>query len=232
MPATTTPASAPPSCSDLPLTLYLSSYRFGDQVERLRDWVTGPRRAVVIANALDFSTDLPRKDRRIGAEIAQLQALGFAASEIDLRLFFDNPDALQHSLDGVGLIWTLGGNSFLLGSAMRQSRLDAFLLGHRESNLVYGGYSAGVVVATPTLRGIHLVDPPEVVAQVYGAEILWDGMALVLYCIAPHYDSPHPESELIDHAIEYFRSHRMPFKTLRDGEVIITQAAPHSPESL
>ena len=186
----------------------------------------------MIANALDFSTDLARKEANVGSVIARLQELGFAASETDLRLFFGNPDGIQHRLEGVGLIWTLGGNSFLLRSAMRQSGLDAFLLGHREPNLVYGGFSAGVVVVTPTLRGIHLVDPPEVVAQVYGAEILWDGLALVPYCIAPHYDSPHPESELIDHAIEYFRSHRMPFKTLRDGEVIITQAAPHSPESL
>ena len=70
------------------------------------------------------------------------------------------------------------------------------------------------------------------VAQVYGAEILWDGLGLVAYCIVPHYDFPHSESKLIDRAIEYFRNHRMPFRALRDGDVIITQAAPYSPESL
>lgn len=112
--------------------------------------------------------------------------------------------------------------------ALRQSVLDAFMPGHRESNLVNGGFSAGVVAVTPALRGIHFVNQPEVVAQVYVAEILWDGLALVPYCIAPHYDSPHPESELFDHAIEYFRSHRMPFKALRDGEVIITEAVPRT----
>lgn len=35
------------------MILYLSPYRFGDQVERLRDLVTGPRRAAVTANPLD-----------------------------------------------------------------------------------------------------------------------------------------------------------------------------------
>lgn len=207
------------------MNLYLSSYRFGDEAERLRDLVTGPRRAAVIANALDFSTDLARKEDSVGQAISGLQELGLAASEIDLRRYFGNPEGLRHGLEGFGLIWTLGGNSFLLRSAMRQSGLDTFLVAHQESNLVYGGFSAGVVAITPTLRGIHLVDPPEVVAQTYGTETLWDGLSLVPYCIAPHYDSPHPESGLIDHAIEYFRSHRMPFKALRDGEVIVTQAA-------
>ena len=164
----------------------------------------------------------------MGLAIARLQELGFTASEIDLRRYFGNPEGLRHCLEGFGLIWTLGGNSFLLRSAMHQSGLDAFLLGHRETNLVYGGFSAGVVAVTPTLRGIHLVDPPELVPEVYGTEILWDGLALVPYCIATHYDSPHPESERIDHTIEYFHSHRMPYKALRDGQVIITRAAPQT----
>ncbi|MYE24474.1 MAG: hypothetical protein F4Y01_11115 [Gammaproteobacteria bacterium] len=207
------------------MILYLSSYRFGDQAKRLRDLVTGPRHAAVIANALDFATDLTRKEDSVGQAISGLRELGFAANEIDLKLYFGNPEALRYRLEGFGLIWTLGGNSFLLRSAMRQSGLDTFLVAHQESDLVYGGFSAGVVVVTPTLRGIHLVDPPEVVAQAYGADILWDGLSIVPYSIAPHYNSRHPESELIDHVIEYFRSHRMPFKALRDGEVIITGAA-------
>ena len=105
------------------------------------------------------------------------------------------------------MIWTPGGNSFLLRRAMRQSGLDLFLMARWEDrNLVYGGYSAGAVVVTPTLRGIDLVDPPDQQASGYSAEIVWDGLALVPYCNAPHYDSPHPESKL------------------RDGEVIITRA--------
>lgn len=205
------------------MILYLSSYGFGNQVERLRDLVSGPRRAAVIANALDFSTDLVRKEANVDAAIDRLQKLEFAASEIDLKLYFRNPEGLRQELEEFGLIWTLGGNSFLLRSAMRQSGFDSYLLAHQESNLVYGGYSAGIVVVTPTLKGVHLVDPPDAVSQIYGDEILWTGLSLVPYCIAPHYDSQHPESELVDHMIEYFSRRRMSFKKMRDGEVMIVR---------
>ena len=207
------------------MTLYLSPYRFGDSAGQLRHLVGPPRRALVIANALDFSTDLVRKEARVEAEIAQLKDLGFAASQLDLRRFFRDPGSLDKRFQGVGLIWTLGGNSFLLRRAMRQSGLDLLLTAWRDdAGIVYGGYSAGAVVATPTLRGIHLVDPPDALAEGYPPEIIWDGLALVPYSIAPHYDSPNPESKLMEGVIEYFREHRMPFKALRDGEVIITRA--------
>ena len=52
-------------------------------------------------------------------------------------------------------------------------------------------------------------------------EIIWDGVGLVDYCFAPHYKSDHPESSLVDKMVEYFVENKMPFKTLRDGEVII-----------
>ena len=205
------------------MILYLSSYGFGNQVEQLRNLVSGPRRAAVIANALDFSTDLARKEANVDAAIVRLQELEFAASEIDLKDYFGKPEGLRRELEEFGLIWTLGGNSFLLRSAMRQSGFDSYLLAKQESNLVYGGYSAGIVVVTPTLKGTHLVDPPDAVPQSYGNEILWSGLSLVPYCIAPHYDSQHPESELINHVIEYYQCRRMSFEKLRDGEVIIVR---------
>lgn len=209
------------------MILYLSSYRFGDRVERLRDLVTGPRRAAVIANALDFSTDLARKEANVGSVIARIEELGFAASETDLRLFFGNPDGLQHRLEGVGLIWTLGGNSFLLRSAMRQSGLDAFLLGHGESNSSTAASARALWRSRRRSEKSHLVDPPEVIAQLrcMGPRSCGTGWRLCPTA-SRHTTTRHtPESELIDRAIEYFRNQSMPFKAIRDGEVIIITRA-------
>ena len=205
--------------------LYLSSYQFGNQVQRLRDLVEKSRLAVVIANALDFTADVSRKDDAVRSTINALQQLDFVTSEVDLRGYFGNPNGLAERLGDIGLIWTLGGNSFLLRRAMELSGLDAYLLSHLQTDLVYGGFSAGAVVVTPTLRGIHLVDPPEVVSEVYKTEteIEWEGLALVPYCIAPHFDSRHPESDRINDVIEYFRGHKIPYKTMRDGDVIISR---------
>jgi dipeptidase E len=49
-------------------------------------------------------------------------------------------------------------------------------------------------------------------------------VGLIPHSLAPHYQSAHPESALIDSVVAYFMANDMPFKTLRDGEVIIDEA--------
>jgi dipeptidase E len=207
------------------MLLYLSSYRLGDDPARLRALAPAGGDAVVIANALDHTDDIPRKNAGTAREIRELQALGFAARELDLRACFGKPAVLEAELLGITLLWVVGGNAFLLRRAFRQSGLDAYLLSRQgDDALIYGGYSAGVVVVTPTLRGIDRVDSPNVVSAGYAPEVVWDGVGLVPFSIAPHYQSNHPESPLIDSVVEFFAAQQMPFEVLRDGEVIITRA--------
>jgi dipeptidase E len=206
--------------------LYLSSYRFGNEPLRLRTLAGDGQRAVVIANALDYSTDLARKHAGTARELEGLADLGFDARELDLRSCFDKPSALHDALVGVALIWVVGGNAFLLRRAFEQSGLTGYLQGRRDDDsLVYGGYSAGAIVVTPTLRGIDLIDPPDVVADGYDPRVLWDGLALVPHCIAPHYESAHPDSPSIDSLVDYFVASELPFVALRDGEVVVTRAS-------
>ncbi len=87
--------------------------------------------------------------------------------------------------------------------------------------VVYGGYSAGIVVLTPSLRGIDLVDDPHAVPAGYDDAIIWEGLGLLPCAIAPHYRSDHPESAAIERVVQYYLDHDVPFKTLRDGEVIV-----------
>lgn len=204
------------------MRLYLSSYRFGDRAAALRTMVTSDA-AVVISNALDYSDDVARKNAGTQREIGDLTELGFSARELDLRSCFGQPGSLSEQLANVALIWVVGGNAFLLRRAMKLSGLDGYLSARRgDQSLVYGGYSAGVVVVTPTLRGIELVDPPTAIADGYDPDVVWDGVGLVPYSIAPHYRSAHPESAIMEAVVEYFIANQMPFKALRDGDVIIT----------
>ena len=207
------------------MQLYLSSYHLGDERNRLQSLARSSRAAAVIANALDYTDDVLRKAAGTAREIAELEHLGFEARELDLREFFDHPSTLSARLAGVGLIWVVGGNSFLLRRALKQSGLDAYLL-HRKGDdaLVYGGYNAGAVVVTPTLAGIEFVDPPDVLADRYDPEVIWDGLGLVSFSIAPHYKSDHPDSQSIGRVVEYFIDNKMLFKALRDGEVIVSSA--------
>ncbi|MEK9181876.1 MAG: hypothetical protein AAB786_02535 [Patescibacteria group bacterium] len=39
----------------------------------------------------------------------------------------------------------------------------------------------------------------------------------------PHFDSDHPESEAINKEIEFCQQNNIPYKAIRDGEVIIIE---------
>jgi dipeptidase E len=203
------------------MRLYLSSYGLGDKTDQLLALLGDGRKTAVIANATD-NADEKTQAVKINKELDQLEALGLRPVQIDLRDYFDKASELQEKLTEFDLIWVRGGNAFLLRKAMKRSGFDRVttrLL--NEDKLVYAGYSAGVVVLAPTLEGLELVDDPNVQVESYPREVTWAGLGVINYSIAPHYKSDHPESPAVDNVVKYYEEHDMPFKTLRDGEVII-----------
>jgi dipeptidase E len=206
--------------------LYLSSYKWGNKVHELPKLVQGKRMHVgVISNAKDAYDVAVVRDKSQDDPMVWKE-LGFTTEELDLCEYFGMSDALKSKMQQFGLVWVLGGNAFVLRRAFAQSGLDIILPELlRKDEIVYGGFSAGACIMTPTLRGIELCDDPIEVAANYDPQIVWDGLGLVPYSIAPHYKSDHHESALIDRVVEYFEHHNMPYKTLQDGEVIIVNEA-------
>jgi len=90
-----------------------------------------------------------------------------------------------------------------------------------DDAIVYGGYSAGIDMLTPSLHGAELVDDPNVVPDNYNPEIIWEGLGLVAYAIAPHYKSDHPESADIEKSVQFLIDNHVPFIALRDGQAIV-----------
>lgn len=206
------------------MKLYLSSYRLGNETDKLVSMAPDNKRTAVIFNALDFSDDLKTKQSTVDRELNDLSEIGLEPEAFDLRPCFGNPDRLTEKLSGFGLIWATGGNTFVLRRAMSQSGFDRFLLANRHSDApLYAGYSAGACVLAPTLRGIDLVDDPQSVPEGYENDVIWEGLSLIDFCIAPHYKSDHYESELISKTIAYYLENKILFKALRDGEVIIIE---------
>lgn len=204
------------------MKLYLSSYRIGDHGSLLASLVGGHRRMAVIRNALDFSDDQERLRSGREREFQALRELGLSPSEVDLRDYFGASDRLTGIIDQFDGVWVVGGNVFILRRAMRLSGLDMILRKRiRDPRFVYAGYSAGACVLAPTLEGIHLADEPSRVPDGYSPEIPWEGLQFLPFCIAPHYRSDHPESEMIERSVEYFLERQIPFIALRDGEVYI-----------
>ena len=184
----------------------------------------GSKRVAYISNALDWSRDFERRKRGEQSDLEQLESLGIGLEleKIDLREYFNKENELKAAIAEFCAMWVCGGNAFVLRQAMKLSGFDSILqeLFANGADMLYGGYSAGICVLGPTLRGVHIMDPPS--EKPYGDyATVWEGLNILDYVIVPHFESDHPESEAVVKAVAYLIKHKIPFRTLRDGEVII-----------
>lgn len=204
------------------MKLYLSSYRLGDNPQKLVELVSENKKVAVIPNALDFSKDIERRNSTVQRELDDLKSLNLEPEEVDLRKYFEKSKALATKLSEFGTLWVIGGNTFILRRAFKESGIDKWLIGQKDNReLVYAGYSAGVCVLSPSLKGLELVDDPNIVSEGYSKKTIWEGLGLIDFAFAPHYKSDHPETKMVDEEVEYFIKNKINYKTLHDGEVII-----------
>jgi dipeptidase E len=204
------------------MRLYLSSYHLGNQPEELVALAGAGRRVGLILNALDHRPQV--RPAWVNVQADRLAALGFDPVELDLRRYFGVTDELRAMLESLDLVWINGGNTFILRRAMKQSGFDGLIKDAvTRDEILFAGFSAGACVASPSLRGLELTDDPGEVPDGYDAEIVWDGLGFVPFALAVHYKSGHLESESIDRAVAFYEGSGIPYRTLRDGEVLIVE---------
>ena len=203
------------------MKFYLSSYKLGDKSAELVRLMGKNRKIAYIPNALDY---VERDIRRNSYEkdMQSLQDLGLLVEYLDLRPYFGKAGELRDKLNGFGGVFVRGGNAFILRQAMKLSGFDTVLKELLErDDFVYSGYSAGVCVLAPSLTVLRWVDDPTAHPYPEQKETIWEGLGFLDYIILPHYKSDHPESADIDAAVEFAKKNNIPFKALKDGEVII-----------
>ncbi|QJE97952.1 Type 1 glutamine amidotransferase-like domain-containing protein [Luteolibacter luteus] len=201
--------------------LYLSSFLIGNQGDTLAQLARG-KTALVVSNALDFSNDAEVLRAKMGRELGGLADLGIPAEPLDLRDYFASQGTLSEKLDAAGMLWVMGGNTFLLRKAMHLSGLDRLIHGKLDDeDFLYGGYSAGACVLSPSLKGIHLADEPEAQSHGYEHPTMWEGLGIIDYYIVPHYRCDHFESESMEAVVDYYRERDLPYRAIPDGEVIL-----------
>lgn len=173
-------------------------------------------RVALINNAQDPYPE-EKSRQRAGALSELFNSLGFEPVNIDLREYERMPEELADMLRTCKLIWCSGGNSFWLRYVMKTSGFDKIIRELLSEGIVYGGWSAGVVLAGPSLHPIELMDEPN-----KAPEIIYEGLGLVDYFIWPHWDTEkyvHLQAEATE------RMKELPYecKILRDGEVVIVK---------
>jgi len=201
------------------MKFYFSSYKIGNDPSKLKNLLPENAKAVYISNALDFAGPKSQKEHQ-DWDLRELRELGISVEPLDLRDYFGKPAELRKLLQNTDLIYVSGGNVYDLRLAMRLSGFDEILKELANTDKVYGGYSAAVCVLSPTLKGYHIVDDANL--KTYGDhETIWEGVGLIDWQFAPHFESNHSESDDINKEISYCKEHNMEYKPLKDGEVII-----------
>jgi dipeptidase E len=201
------------------MKLFLSSENLGKYADEFVSLVNGSKLAY-IGNAKDYLSDADR-NAKVEEHRIQFESLGIDFTEIDLRDYFDSAKNTEDLLNDFGAVWCSGGNTFLLRSALQQSGLDNVLIKKiKDETLVYGGSSAGAVLAGPTIEGTENGDDPDLVEDVYNNQVNWSGLGLVDFVVVPHFESEWFGVYASKMAKDLEKNGRS-FKTLRDGQVIL-----------
>ncbi len=205
------------------MKFYLSSYKIGNQGNKLKEMIPN-KKIFYIPNAMDFTAkDLERKKINMSNQINSLKQLGLEPEVLDLRDYFGKSKELFKKLDEVKAIWINGGNTFVLRQAMKLSGFDRYIQTNLNNDFLYAGFSAALCILYKDMKSLQIVDDPYDFPYKEIKETIWEGLGILDYMILPHFDSDHPESEDIEKEVQYCIENNIPYKTLRDGEVIIIE---------
>jgi dipeptidase E len=205
------------------MRLYLSSENLGNYPDIFLRLVGQNQKTAIIENAKDYIPVTDRKNK-VQEHLEQFSGLGLNVEEIDLRKFFGKTGELSQKMKKFGAVFVFGGNTFILRRAMAVSGFDVItkdLL--KKDKICYGGSSAGSCITAKSLRGIDKGDrpgPEDVPSNYPNKEIIWDGLGLVNFMVVPHYGSTWFAAEA-DATVKYLKEHNLPYKILRDGQVIV-----------
>jgi len=207
------------------MKLYISSFGLGNRTDVLKNWINeNDNKIALIPNSRDILDD-ERRQAGIDRDTKALEELGFEVTVISLRDYFGMPDKLREDLNKFRAFFAIGGNVFTLRQAMKLSGFDEYLKEMINQDILYSGYSAGICLLAPNMQGLELVDDPNV--DVYGCDPIFEGLGIIDFVPIPHFDSDHPESEIINDVIEYMQINGINHKPMRDGDVIIEEAVNH-----
>ena len=186
------------------MKFYLSSFGFGNEIEKLKTLLKPGSVFGHICNSQDISDAVPTllsKGQR--EDIDQLVCLGFHAEPLDLRNYFGHEEKLKEKLSLLDGLWVSGGNTFVLRQAMRLSGFDRIFPDLRlRKDFLYGGYSAGICVLCDSLKYIQNVDNANLFPYSLNKEVIWEGLNVFSYGLLPHYRSNHFESLAIERDVE------------------------------
>ena len=123
----------------------------------------------------------------------EIIAAGVQVELLELEDFIEDHSDLHERLKNSDVIWCGGGNTFYLRWLLRQTGADKFIADHVASGKVYGGGSAGAIVAGSQLKYIDALDDSG-----KAPEVIFEGMNFIDEVILPHWGNEQYGEVLID----------------------------------
>lgn len=113
-----------------------------------------------------------------------IQSHAFEVEIIDLHQYRGKADELKAKLASKDVIWCGGGNTYYLRWLLKDTGADKIISEHVQHGKVYGGGSAGAIVAGPTLKHFDAADD-------LGAapELIMEGLRFTDSVVVPHMDN-------------------------------------------
>lgn len=167
------------------MKLFLASLAINDQqAVELAKLVGKDQKDIKLAlieNAADTYTGSPQwlEDNR-----KMIQSHDFEVEIIDIRPYKGKPEELKQKLSEKDVIWLGGGNTYYLRWLLRDTGAENVVKELVADGKVYGGGSAGAIVAGPTLKHFETADDP---AESPG--VIYEGLGFTDSVIVPHFDN-------------------------------------------
>ena len=211
------------------MRLFLASNDLGNYANKLSEMVGSTnRKTLVISNARDYKTPEARLET-LNHDLAFLRAANLEPIELDLRLYFGKPEELRKYIEEYrpGLIFVMGGNLFMAATALHESGMDDIIReGLAADEFVYGGYSAGSMVAAKDLK--QYLDNyskdngryDESIA-VYG-KACTDGLGIIDEYVCPHSDRDR-FAKYCEEAVEKLPTRGLTPIKLKDSDVFVIE---------
>lgn len=166
----------------------------------------------LIENAADV---IPNSNEWLGGFRNMLESNGYQLERFDLRDWKNQKDNLRQQLLSKDVIWLGGGNTFYLRWILKDTGVDKVIQDFVRKGKVYAGWSAGAVVAGPTLKYFESMDDTE-----QSPEMIFEGMHLTNTVVVPHLDNKEfAEDALIANSNLLHDGYQT--ITLRDNQVLL-----------
>ncbi len=167
------------------MKLFLSSQAISkEQAPYLVKLVGKPARSIKLA-LIENAADVEEGPQEWLIRNRQMiESHGFNVEYIDLRKHTQDLGALHTKLADKDVVWFGGGNTYYLRWLLRDTGVENIIKELVQGGTVYGGGSAGAIVAGPTLHHFETADDPKV-----SPGVVYEGLGLTNKVIVPHIDN-------------------------------------------